>query len=398
MGYIMRLGSVSALVLTGFALAACGGGEFGDTTCGTLDITASGPCVAAATPTTGGGTTVVPTVPVPTTPDTSTNTGNNTSLSTGDQTIALEFANLVSPVTTGAVSKLTRTSGSPNTAKIQIDTNSTTNSTWGVPKTMDEYAAGTIAAGVNGTGGVGLGNSVYREYHTLQPGTVNIDEELQVWQWGNSYATQYRDVSNGSGQARRQAWSFGGTAATAMPTGGTATYNGSYGATAKTWNWIDDANSADTLSANGDWQVEGTSNITANFGTGQMNGTLTPRSWTGYRTLKGATGRANVVVTPTPPNTPLPFNQKSFMDDNIVIKGTITGNTIKNGTASLDPSQGWLNGSNPAYAGFFGPGAPTEVTGAFNFVAASPEPTGGIPPINDDRRGFVQESGVFNGQ
>ena len=383
----MRLGSVSALVLTGFALAACGGGEFGDTTCGTLDITPSGPCVAAATPTTGGTPTVVPTVPVPTTPDTSTNTGNTTSLATGDKTIALEFANLVSPEATGAISKLTRTSGSPNTAKIQIDTNAPSNSLWGVPRTMDEYIPGTIRAGVNGTGGVGLGNSVYHEYHTLKPGNVAVDEELQVWQWGNSYATQYRDVSNGSGQARRQAWSFGGTAATAMPTGGTATYNGSYGSTAKTWNWVDGPTVA--VSANGNWQVEGTSTVNADFGTGQMNGTLTPRTWTGRSVqdfpVQIVLGTGDI-------------NQKTFMNDQIIIKGTITGNTITNGTASLDPSQGWLNGTNPAYAGFFGAGAPTEVTGAFNFVAAQPTPIGGIPPINDDRRGFVQQSGVFNAQ
>jgi hypothetical protein len=51
------------------------------------------------------------------------------------------------------------------------------------------------------------------------------------------------------------------------------------------------------------------------------------------------------------------------------------------------------------YAGFFGNGAPNplEVTGVYNFVAVIPAPIGGEPPINNDRRGFVQQSGVFHG-
>jgi hypothetical protein len=52
---------------------------------------------------------------------------------------------------------------------------------------------------------------------------------------------------------------------------------------------------------------------------------------------------------------------------------------------------------SPMYAGFYGAAA-NEVTGAYNFVAVSPDPIGGQPPINDDRRGFVQQSGVFHGQ
>ena len=39
------------------------------------------------------------------------------------------------------------------------------------------------------------------------------------------------------------------------------------------------------------------------------------------------------------------------MDDNVVLNGTITGNTVS-GAARLDPAQGWINGTNPMYAGF----------------------------------------------
>jgi hypothetical protein len=377
----MRFGSVSALVLTGFALAACAG-DSGDTTCGNLSIT--NPCVAAATSTSGAAATLTPIVPVPTGTGTSTNVGNTTTLGTGDTTIALEFANLISPAA-GSQSTLTEVAGTPNTAKLAIDTKATSNGDWPIPKTMDEYVAGT-----NSTGGIGLGGT-YKEYRKISPG--GADEELQVWHWGNSYGTQYRDVTGSGGEARHQAWSFGGTAtATAnMPTGGTASYNGQYGATSKTYNFVDDSNPLRKLSANGSWQVEGTSQITANFGTAQMTGTLTPQTWRGTETLNGGTARRTVLSS----NTADP-NFSGFMNDNVVLKGSISGNTVS-GTAEMDPSQGWINGVNPMYAGFFGATGPKEVTGVYNFVAVNPDPIGGQPPINDDTRGYVQQSGIFNG-
>jgi hypothetical protein len=49
------------------------------------------------------------------------------------------------------------------------------------------------------------------------------------------------------------------------------------------------------------------------------------------------------------------------------------------------------------YAGFFGPTA-NEVTGVFNLEATFVAPTGGNIPINNDTRGFIEMSGVFNGQ
>jgi hypothetical protein len=387
----MRFASVSAIVLTGFALAACTGA--GDTTCGTIDILATGPCVAQGTSSgSGSGTTTSPVVPIPTNTGTSTNVGNATSLSTGDKTIALDFANLISP-TTGSLSKLTEVAGvagAPNTAKLAIDTKTSSNAAWPIPKTMEEYTFGTGA-------GIGLGGT-YKEYRALSndtAGTLN-DEELQVWHWGSSYATQYRDATAGGGEARHQAWSFGGTVAAAMPVGGSATYTGQYGATSKTWNWVDDSTKPKTISANNSWMVEGTSSITANFGTKKMTGTLTPSTWTGWQSLNGASGFATVNA-----GNLLDPNHMSFMDDNVVLKGTISGSTIATGgTAKLDPAAGWANGTNGLsvmHAGFFGASGPSEVTGAYNFVAISPAPTGGQPPINDDRRGFVQQSGVFHG-
>ena len=58
----------------------------------------------------------------------------------------------------------------------------------------------------------------YREYRIKDPSsTVNRDELLQVWAWGDSYATQYQNVIGG-GTPKQQAWAFGGKATTAMPT------------------------------------------------------------------------------------------------------------------------------------------------------------------------------------
>ena len=386
-GKIMRIGSVSLLVLSAFALAACEGAEGTPTTGSsasnaTLDLcglNCPDPAIIddSATP---------PVTPTDPTAPPNTNVGNGTKLTTGDTTIVLESGVLKSP-TNGSLSKLTLTSGTPNTAKIEIDTKTSNNGNWPIPKTMDEYQYGTDA-----TGGVGLGGA-YKEYRSLtatETGTT-VDEELQVWTWNHSYGTQYREIAGG-GDARRQAWSFGGTRTAVMPIGGTANYKGFYGATSKTWNWIDDSNPLRTLSANNTWRVEGTSDLNADFGTGQLTGTLTPQTWTAFQTLNGATGFLAVDST-----NPLDPNFVGFMDDNVVLQGTITGNTVS-GKASLDPAQGWLNGTNPMYAGFFGPtGVGNEVTGVYNFLAVSPEPIGGEPPINDDRRGFVQQSGVFNG-
>jgi hypothetical protein len=227
---------------------------------------------------------------------------------------------------------------------------------------------------------------------TAVDGGKVIDEELQVWTWGNSYGTQYREIAGG-GDARRQAWSFGGTKTAAMPIGGTANYAGRYGATSSTWNWIENSSPGKTINANNVWRVEGTSAFNADFGTGQLDGTLTPSTWTARQNSGPATG-VFLAVDATNPADP---NFVGFMNDDVIIKGTITGNTVS-GKASLDPAQGWINGTNPMYAGFFGPTGPGhEVTGVYNFLAASPEPTGGEPPINDDGRGFVQQSGLFHG-
>lgn len=379
----MRIVSASAVILSAFALSACAGGSMTGNALSAMD---SLPCSldqVCPTPTPPGPTPPPVVTPPGTTPP---NTGNTTNLATGDKTIALESAVLVSPLT-GALSTLTRTAG-PNTARMQIDTNAASNGNWPIPKVMEEDVFGT-----NASGGVGLGGT-YKEYRYLSAdasGTLT-DEELQVWDWGSSYGTQYRDIA-GAGDARRQAWSFGGTAtpaATITAATGSVTYTGAYGATAKTWNWVDPpvAPPGKTLSANNTWQIEGTSSLTANFTADTLTGTLTPGTWTAEQTLNSATGPATVnagnIANP---------NWIAYMNDQVVLTGTITGNTVS-GKAQLDPSLGWFSGVNPMYAGFFGAG--NNITGIYTFVAAVPTPRGGQVPHNNDRRGYVEQSGVFH--
>jgi hypothetical protein len=346
-----------------------------------------------ATPSVTAPTTLTP-VPVTTTPP--PNVGNATTLATGDPTIALEKSVLVSSKANPAFSTLT-IGTAPSTATFAIDPKSPNSALWPASKTLDEYAFGSTSSG-----GVGLGGT-YKEYRALSTSSAGnaADEELQVWNWKYSYGTQYRDISAAGGEASHQAWSFGGTRtkAAAMPTSGSAVYNGQFGATAKTWSWINTKNPAQTVDFNNIWRVNGNSQLTANFATGGFTGILTPTNWNAIAALNGGTGFTDVAANTATPDA----NHHPFMDSKIILNGTIatnatTGNAVT-GTASEDPNDGWVtNGTlNPMYAGFFGPTA-NEVTGIFNVEAVSPQPTGGIIPINDDRRGFIEMSGVFNGQ
>jgi hypothetical protein len=112
----------------------------------------------------------------------------------------------------------------------------------------------------------------------------------------------------------------------------------------------------------------------------------------------------NTVNTTIDLTLPLNANYNAFfMSTNVVLQGTITsaaatGNKIV-GTAVLDPAGGSITNStlNPMYASFFGPTA-NEVTGIFNFEATFLAPSGGVIPINNDTRGNIEMSGVFNGQ
>ena len=87
---------------------------------------------------------------------------------------------------------------------------------------------------------------------------------MQVWAWGDSYATQYSNKPNG-GEATHAAWSFGGnkTPLGSMPAGGSATYNGRFVATAKTENYL--TPSGAEIDPNALWRVQGASQVDCQF-------------------------------------------------------------------------------------------------------------------------------------
>jgi hypothetical protein len=361
-------------------------------------------------------------VPIPAPPP---NIGNDVSLSSGDSTIALEKSVLVSQKANPAYSKLT-IDPLASTAKFEIDPKSPNSALWPKAKVMEEYLPGTTApnyvSGSNSQGTITLPGpytQTYKEYRLLSSNSAGVaaDEELQVWNWKYSYGTQYRDTTSGGGDAIHQAWSFGGTrtASASIPVSGTAQYNGLFNATAKTSNFLDSKDALQTVAWSNIWAVAGQSKLTADFASGQFSGVLTPLYWSTEASRNGATGRWVVDLTlpaVAPPGSPQEVidyyksnavnRQAFFMHSDVNLKGTITkstttGNSVV-GTAEMDKTKGWLTSGtlNPMYAAFFGPNA-EEVSGVFNVEAVVPYPIGGFP-INDDRRGLIQMSGVFNGQ
>lgn len=410
----MRLVSLAALTATGFALAGCGGGETAS-----LNLAAGLDVCGLSCPEDNSKPEKSSVIgKLPTAPPTK-NSGNDVNLDVGEDTIALEKSIMISNKSTISTSKLTLDKVA-KTAKFDIDTKTNRNSFWPKTKTMEYYEFGSInsepeddGGPVTSPGGTGLGGT-YTEYRmlstTANEGTA-IDEELQYWKWKNSYGVQYRDVTSGGPEADHHAWSFGGkrTAAANMPTGGKATYSGQFGSTSKTTNWLNTQDQRQTLSYNNDWQVRGTSDITADFGKNTVNATLTPKKWRAFQTMNGATGFKTVTVDNIPAGAMDP-NSASY-DPNIVyymfsdikLKGTITkdalkGNKVK-GSAYMDGKDGWISNStlNPFAGGFFGTNA-DEFTGIFNVEATLPRPIGGAFPITGDRRANIQHSGVVHGE
>jgi hypothetical protein len=404
----MRIGSVSFLVLSAFALAACEGtpSDGSSTSADSLDLCGLG--CPFGTPATGGGNSNGANDPSDG-DDSSTDGGNTTDLSplTADTTIALESSKLVEPsgsstslsLLTAGTSPLTTTaqilSGTkPTKLTIQIDTNSPSNSSWPTPVEMTEYVYGSNAADPTGgnNGGAGTGYREYRAYST-EIGKER-DESLQVWAWTDAYAVQYRNTPSG-GEAPNQAWSFGGnkTALVDMPVAGSATYDGRFVGTAKTANYLKPSDAL--IDPNALWRIEGASQIVANFATAGVTGTLTPETWTSFQ--DGITGTymqpIGGLYVPGNGLTATEAPNYSFYNTTVALSGTITGNTYA-GTADL--SGPFISGDQTMYGGFFG-ATGAETAGVFHVTGMDPYPVGGSAGINDDKRAYLTIQGAFHG-
>ena len=181
----MRIGSVSALVLAAFALAACEGSPTTGSSASSASLALCG--LACPDPTDGGGGNDADGDGVDDGADgddSSTDGGNTTNLTptTADVTIAVESlqigethrhaprrcpllsAGTVSATTTAQILSGTK----PTQLTIQIDTNSASNGDWPTPVQMTEYVHGTNRSDLTGgnNGGtnwcqtVGIANTV----------------------------------------------------------------------------------------------------------------------------------------------------------------------------------------------------------------------------------------------
>ncbi len=286
----------------------------------------------------------------------------------------------------------------PKTAKFVIDTKAPTNGSWPVAEDMEEYEAGSNAPNFFASP-TNLDATAYHEYRNISATGGGRDEVLQVWNWDDSYATQYRNVGSG-GEASQQAFSFGGTktALAQMPKSASATYHGSYGSTAKASNWITpDATLSPNfvVERNNLFQTNGSATITADFGAQTVNGTLAPQHWKfvqdaaqyHYEVATNNIYRNDGTLVDSNANAP------GFFSTPIQLSGSISGSNYS-GKARL--GGGFVSGDNPMFGAFFGNGA-HETTGVFAVRGVSPGPIGGEYPINDDRRGFLNHSGIFHG-
>lgn len=395
----MRGSPVLLLVLVGLALSACKGGG-NSASLGLCGLN----CPPPADDDDGGGDDTVPPGDDTTPGDGDNSGGNETSLSSGDTTIALESGKLVQPEDETSLSRLTVTA-SPSKAKLEVDTKTGSNNTWLEPQEMDEYTPGSNANNIFSP--ANLGAASYKEYRNISGTGLGRDEELQVWNFGNSYATQYRNVAGGV--AVQQAYSFGGarTAIAEMPASASATYAGRFGTTAAASNWIDPDQQVpeeEIIARNNSFATNGSASINADFGAQTVQGTLQTervrfhngRQFLNYDVATGKLytqgggvyqkANANGVFVDAIANAP------DFYRTPIRLNGTITGNTYQ-GVARL--GDGFVNADNPMYGGFFGPNA-AETTGAFSVRGVAVGPIGGEYPIENDRRGYLSHTGIFN--
>ena len=74
--------------------------------------------------------------------------------------------------------------------------------------------------------------------------------------------------------------------------------------------------------------------------------------------------------------------------------GTIDGNTYTGSVGG--PVGSVVTGDNALSGGFFGPNA-EETAGVIRSFTTNPAPTDGVSPNEENRRGFIDIRGVFQG-
>ena len=338
---------------------------------------------------------------------TTTGTGNENTFNGGSTTIA--FVDGARDITGAGNTNLSISATGVATVAVSPGTALGFQGTKVLPTYVTQTAAQTAPTSDPYYAAYGFDNTNYTEFRQI---TQTSDNELQYWEFnnsaGNSYAAHFRDATN-----NQDAWFFGGTGATdettapAITGGATVNYNGNYAGVATTTGWVDAAAYA---TANGQWRMNGTAAMTANFGTGQFIGRLTPEYWEKFE-------NQDFIQIDVPNNT-VEVNQtgirvnasaidiQAFHTATVELNGTINGNTFS-GTSDVNTqttnapgdttNNRFVNGDRALQGGFFGNNA-EAATGVFSTYAIAPSPGGGDTGINDDRRGTIDIQGVFHGQ
>lgn len=260
----------------------------------------------------------------------------------------------------------------------------------GLDQTQDFYNTPSVNANFTG----------YKEYRKIvgaSTGAPTTDAELQIWSYQFSSVGQYTVFNDPSAANNNNvALFFDGTATpTANLPAGTVTYNGKFGGTAVVSNYTEPTRTVNdpfdtdglvgtTYDPNGTWRVVGDTQVTANFASGAVTGTINNTTW---RKFTGSPTSQDGSITITPLEGAKPFV-------NYTITGTITDNTFAG--AAQGPAGQVVTGNNAVTGGFFGPNA-EEVAGVIAVETTSPSPRDGITTNDANRRGFINLRGVIQG-
>jgi hypothetical protein len=426
----MRFASLSVLLLSTVTLTACGGagGDIASldpgnglcgTSCPTVAVTPPG---TPTTPTNSGGQ------PLP--PVDTVNGGNTTRLTSGNAAITLENAVLTSTKDKKALVDITFdkkniATRNDDEAVFKITTTDGRNAGWPVPKKMLWQQTAQLLTPTR------LGANSYDEYKsTDQINGAAVSEQLQIWNYNESYIGQYRESA--PEESPHQAWVFGGANKTAlanMPTAaGTVTKTGQWTGTAKTVGYKEPGQltNLNVLQMNNWWGVRGTSEVNVDFNNKTVDATLTAthfKSQADYTSdnpviIAGQEITVDLAVARTNAASLDNANYFAFMDEQIKLSGTIvsgtaasgttaaSGNQIANGTVSFSNPTPGMNGlsfysSSDSVAnfqgGFYGANA-EEFVGSFAGTGTITEGSGGVTAITTNGTATYSVSGVLHAQ
>jgi hypothetical protein len=385
----MRTGSLIAILgISSLALSGCAKLEKAEV----VTSTGSGESVTAGTTETGG---------------TGNTSGTSTGQSNANGATSFVFNDGAFVINGGSKTEVTVTNSgggiNVETASVSVNTGFSEMS-WAdtiemalFRQTVGGINTDGISKGTNFWGGGGGANPSFTGYKEYRKITSTTDAELQVWSFNHSSISQYTVFNDPSASNNNNVAVFfdgNATPTSALPAG-SATYSGKFGGTAVASNWLSpertvndpfdtDGVIGETWDPNGTWRVVGDVSVTANFGAGTVNGSVTNTTW---RKFTGTSTSPDGYITITPQESARPFVNYTF-------NGTITDNTYSGNVQG--PAGQVVNGNNAVHGGFFGPNA-EETAGVIAIETTAPDPSDGLSNNESNRRGYITLRGVFQG-